>query len=504
MPSNSEVREINIEIPRFKTEKDARTNISIDENTGTMVTWCAKDTMGIFPRVGSQVAFPLNNGKGAGTNIAKFDGGGWALRANATYASYYPYNIMNRDLTQIPVSYLGQCQHGNASTAHLGQYDFLASSAAVPEKGSVKFDLKRLGAFVQFKLKIPNATILKKCVVHSEGADIISQGSIDLTQSKENLKITPTETCQSLSMNLKGIETHEPNEEVVVSMMLPPCDFTNRKWSIRVLDSIPGLNVNEYEWDYELQPKNLKAGYTYLFTLDKCTSLGRNFAYMHGQNVFMSINSPSKNAKKLVFEVQSSRKIQNAVDITLRPQSQYEVFTGREDDIAYVYTTGDRIKCSSAAHLFYGNEAGGEWDLKKLDTSEATSMSGMFSVASKVTKLDLSNFDTRNVTNMASMFQSCTNLEWLNINSFITNPKMSNMNHIFNNCHKLAYIDFGPNFVFKNGSYSLASLGSNVKGSMTIKCNQATKNAILSDTNMRKRDKEGKIIWHIYEPTLSR
>ena len=46
-------------------------------------------------------------------------------------------------------------------------------------------------------------------------------------------------------------------------------------------------------------------------------------------------------------------------------------------------------------------------DLSSFDTSNVTSMAGMFSYASGVESLDLSGFDTSNVTLMRSMFNTC-------------------------------------------------------------------------------------------------
>ena len=49
-------------------------------------------------------------------------------------------------------------------------------------------------------------------------------------------------------------------------------------------------------------------------------------------------------------------------------------------------------------------------NVRNLDTSNVTNMSGMFNGCSSLESLDLSNFDTSNVTNMSYMFHGCNNL----------------------------------------------------------------------------------------------
>ena len=74
-------------------------------------------------------------------------------------------------------------------------------------------------------------------------------------------------------------------------------------------------------------------------------------------------------------------------------------------------------------------------DLSKLDTSEVTTMSGMFSEFS-LTSLDLSNFNTSKVTNMNSMVSECFELISLNLNNFDTS-KVTDMSNMFFNCFSL-------------------------------------------------------------------
>ena len=78
--------------------------------------------------------------------------------------------------------------------------------------------------------------------------------------------------------------------------------------------------------------------------------------------------------------------------------------------------------------------------LSTIDTSQVTTMEGMFRNCSSLTKLDLSNFDTSNVTNMQYMFIDCSNLTNLDLSSFNTS-KVFYMQYMFYNCSSLTSLN---------------------------------------------------------------
>ena len=72
--------------------------------------------------------------------------------------------------------------------------------------------------------------------------------------------------------------------------------------------------------------------------------------------------------------------------------------------------------------------------LEYLDTSEVTTMEGMFSGSSKITSLDLGDFNTSSVTNMNSMFKDCSLLNAVYVtNSFVV-TSVTNSTNMFANC----------------------------------------------------------------------
>lgn len=79
-------------------------------------------------------------------------------------------------------------------------------------------------------------------------------------------------------------------------------------------------------------------------------------------------------------------------------------------------------------------------DLSHFDTSNATSMKGMFSQCKSLESLDLSSFNTEHVTDMSEMFYLCRNLRELNLSSFKTS-QCQDMSWMFCYCISLQKLD---------------------------------------------------------------
>ena len=75
-----------------------------------------------------------------------------------------------------------------------------------------------------------------------------------------------------------------------------------------------------------------------------------------------------------------------------------------------------------------------------LNTSEVTTMRGMFTYCKELTSLDLRSFNTSNVTDMMSMFWDCFNLTNLDLSSFNT-ANVTGMNFMFSGCKALESLD---------------------------------------------------------------
>jgi len=78
--------------------------------------------------------------------------------------------------------------------------------------------------------------------------------------------------------------------------------------------------------------------------------------------------------------------------------------------------------------------------LEYLNTTNVTSMVGMFQGCSNLVVLDLSSFDTSKVESMSSMFINCQKLEEINLKSFNTS-NVTDFSYMFSNCTNLTEID---------------------------------------------------------------
>lgn len=79
-------------------------------------------------------------------------------------------------------------------------------------------------------------------------------------------------------------------------------------------------------------------------------------------------------------------------------------------------------------------------NIQKLNTSNATSMRGMFIHCDSLKTIDLSHFNTSRVTNMDEMFYGCENLKTIDLKSFNTS-NVTSMKHMFADCISLEKIN---------------------------------------------------------------
>ena len=249
--NNGLLQELCITGKDFQLDGETRSSVTIGES-GASFAWGEDDVIGIFPDKGDQVSFAMD--EGAGTQTATFSGGGWALKSSAKYAAYYPHVYENRDLTKIPVSYVGQTQNGNGNTDHIGAYDFMAAGVSTPENGAVAFDMQHLGALVQLTITVPEPSTLTKVVLTSS-TEFTETGTIDLTADIP--AITADTQSNTFEIALNNIATTEANENVTVYFMLAPVDLSDSELTVTVHFADATLR------EVELTGKNLQAGKAY-------------------------------------------------------------------------------------------------------------------------------------------------------------------------------------------------------------------------------------------------
>lgn len=249
----STLQQITISAKDFELDSNSRTSFKMTEK-GAEFSWATNDTIGIFPNEGAQAYFPMI--AGAGTKTASFTGGGWALKDASTYAAYYPF-IGNFYLNKqaIPVDYSGQVQTRNASTAHLGAYDYMTASPSMPQNGLVDFEFNHLGALVQVELNLQQSSNLNLLELTTDDEAFVYQGKIDLMASQT--VIAATQKSNSFKIQLKDIETKEEDQTITVYLMLAPTDLSGKKLKVSVQD------YNGLVQEGEITGKKFEAGIAY-------------------------------------------------------------------------------------------------------------------------------------------------------------------------------------------------------------------------------------------------
>ena len=244
-----------------------RSQLIVDGNTARFA-WTPGDRVGILPDQGAQVWFeiPTPEEGEEPTNVATFDGGAWALKPTSDYAAYYPFvKDFDMDRTAVPVSYTGQAQTGNGSTAHLGAFDYQGARPSTTNgAGGVSFDFDHVGALVLLQFTVPTSgTELTGVTLSANGAEFTTAGTYDLT-SAEGFPITPTETAESMTIGLDYTTTAD-DETVTLYFMCAPIDLSDKKVSISV--ACGGTEGETIE--FEADGKNLVAAGGYLMEAKK-------------------------------------------------------------------------------------------------------------------------------------------------------------------------------------------------------------------------------------------
>ena len=101
-------------------------------------------------------------------------------------------------------------------------------------------------------------------------------------------------------------------------------------------------------------------------------------------------------------------------------------------------TVDSNYPCPADMSYAYSNYNGSV--VKKLNTSNVTSMNYMFYASNKIDSIDVNGWDTSNVTSMNNMFYQC-GIESIDLSSWDTS-KVTNMDRMFYSNHNLESIGY--------------------------------------------------------------
>ena len=212
--------------------------------------------IGIYPNKGSQIYFTIEDG--AGSSSATFDGGGWALKQNASYVSYYPFVadfFLSRD--EIPVSFAGQKQVGIESPFNGARY-FLATEATSSENGVLRFSYKTLNTIINVNATLPAGTYTKASLTTEEPL-FVEEG----TYSLDDRVIVGSKFTNTLEIELEDVVLTEETT-IPIYIMSAPVDLKDKEVTVKVLSS----DGNKYVC-VKTPSKVYAAGTRYGLTCDK-------------------------------------------------------------------------------------------------------------------------------------------------------------------------------------------------------------------------------------------
>lgn len=199
---------------------------AVQDGNALVFNWAVGDTLGIFPNKGNQVEFPITEVQGS--TSATFDGGGWALRNDASYAAYYPFSVWDyhKSNKTILMDYTGQVQNGNGGFAHLSAYDFLASDKATPQNNAVTLQMDRQGSILYIDIVMPQAGELSSLVVSCREAIFVEKAELDI--SGDTPQVSPTKMTDKLTLSFVNTSAASANETVRAYMAVQPVDFSEK------------------------------------------------------------------------------------------------------------------------------------------------------------------------------------------------------------------------------------------------------------------------------------
>ena len=244
--------------PAFELdEPDSRLNVDVS-NTGFKISWTNQDTLGIMPSAGAQAPFPLQMDGKEPSNVAAFDGGGWALRPAASYSAYFPYvGDIYMDKNNIPVTYKGQWQKSNSDYSYMAPYMYMATNAVTPQEGVARFSLKHVGCYTLFEVNTPEPTALSSIKFVVDEKVLVHEGKLDM--SNPNVALIPTVKSDTMLFRLDGVQTTADNLKATLCFMFAPTDLAGKTVKAVLRDA------DGYEEDLEFAGKNMVAGKAYKY-----------------------------------------------------------------------------------------------------------------------------------------------------------------------------------------------------------------------------------------------
>ena len=245
-----EINTVNVQCQQLEYTDETRSNVDLIGGTFKF-SWAEGDVIGICPSSGDQLSFQISQ-ESDGKPIAVFDGGGWRTKPSAFYTAYSPLNrdvYISENYSAIPLTYVGQTQSENNSTAHLGAYDYMVSPPTpVSGSGGITFELKRISSIVFFDLTLPEPITATQLKLACQELPFITKGTFDARSGSTDVK--PVETSNEMTLYLDNIAT-DSNNNLKAYMLICPSNFEDKQWTLSVLTDIKEGKYYEYKLSFK-------------------------------------------------------------------------------------------------------------------------------------------------------------------------------------------------------------------------------------------------------------
>ena len=463
-----------------------RTSLTISETDGAVFAWAAGDIVGIYPDVGTQVRFPIVEGIGQETQVARFTGGGWAVKGAHQYMAYYPFiPDMDLDKTAVPVDYTGQIQDGNASTAHLSPFDYMAAAAEAPSDGEISFDFVHLGSLLMLNLIVPKVGEYTTLTLTCNGVPFATKGTVDITA--ETPVITPTDWSNEFVVHLNNLTTTQANENVVIFAMIPPVDMSEQTITVNLrgdhtdcetsftrgknkpflagrsyrpsMGAMAGGDVIKLESGHKFNEdiKTLVNGEYFIYdkTDYRIKSVSFEVADDEVPTEYARVDVSAPDSPSPIYaywKPETSELVVRTPSIKLYANQDASGMFNHLDQLTSIDFTGfDLTYCSSVAEMFGHCRSLTDLDLSMWNTHSVSDFSGLFTNCRNLKNVDLHSLDMTSATNIGSMFALCSSLEEIDLSGFNT-PVLDNIGWLFYFCTSLKQVVFGNTFNTSNVS----------------------------------------------------
>ena len=247
--------------------ESSRTTIT-PTSTGMSFAWAAGDELAVYGSSESSITNYIIDAESVAqsASTARFTNSDFGLRTGSVYYAVYPGNFAARDPHAYPVTYLGQNQLTNESSAHLSSYDYLTASGTAVAGNLCPFTFKHVGAIVRVKITVDQACNLKDLKITSNGAPFVTKGTVDVTAATPT--VTATESSQTVSLALgtngQGITLPYSNFVLTTYLIVPPVNLSGTTIDISV-------RANGKKFTKTVSGKNLKAGSASAFSANFTT-----------------------------------------------------------------------------------------------------------------------------------------------------------------------------------------------------------------------------------------